>query len=95
VKAEGDRSNCDLRPDRRPYESDRIGTARKASRRQEPGCYAFRSFRLASPVLKRAAGKHLPVELMGPEQLDNMVSDIRLSYVGPLRLAHDLMRIEL
>jgi ribonuclease Z len=55
----------------------------------------FGHFDSLSPVLKRAAGKHLPVELMGPEQLDNMVSDIRLSYVGPLRLAHDLMRIEL
>jgi hypothetical protein len=39
--------------------------------------------------------KALAGRVNGPEQLDNMVSDIRLSYVGPLRLAHDLMRIEL
>lgn len=48
-----------------------------------------------SPVLKRAAAKHMPVELMGPQQLDAMVSDIRKEYSGPLRIAHDLMRIDL
>ena len=48
-----------------------------------------------SPVLKRAAGKHLPVDLMGPQQLDAMVADIRKDYAGPLRIAHDLMRIDL
>ena len=48
-----------------------------------------------SPVLKRAAAKHLPAELMGPHQLDAMVADIRREYAGPLRIAHDLMRIDL
>jgi ribonuclease Z len=47
-----------------------------------------------SPVLKRAAAKQLPVELMGPHQLDAMVADIRKEYPGPLRIAHDLMRID-
>jgi ribonuclease Z len=48
-----------------------------------------------SPVLKRAAGKHLPVELMGPEQIDEFVRQIRSTYPGPLQIAHDLMRIDL
>ncbi|MGN6461726.1 MAG: MBL fold metallo-hydrolase [Pseudolabrys sp.] len=48
-----------------------------------------------SPVLKRAAGKHLPVDLMGPQQIDAFVDQIRSVYQGPLRIAHDLMRIDL
>ena len=48
-----------------------------------------------SPVLKRAAGKHLPVELMGPHQIDAMVADLRKNFTGPVRVAHDLMRIDL
>jgi ribonuclease Z len=48
-----------------------------------------------NPVLKRAAGKHLPVELMGPDQIDEFVRQIRSTYQGPLQIAHDLMRIDL
>lgn len=48
-----------------------------------------------STVLKRAAKKHLPVELMGPHQIDAFVSEIREVYQGPLQIAHDLMRIDL
>lgn len=55
----------------------------------------FGHFDSLSPVLKRAAGKHLPVDAMGPEQLDAMARDIRAHYKGSLRLAHDLMRIDL
>ncbi len=55
----------------------------------------FGHFDSLSPVLKRAAGKHLPVELMGPHQLDAMSKDIRAEYAGEFRLAHDLMRIDL
>lgn len=46
-------------------------------------------------VLKRAARKHLPVDLMGPHQIDAFVSEIRSVYGGPLQIAHDLMRIDL
>jgi ribonuclease Z len=55
----------------------------------------FGHFDSTSPVLKRAAGKHLPVELMGPHLMEDVVTDIRRNYRGPLRLAHDLMRIDL
>lgn len=48
-----------------------------------------------SPVLKRVAINHMPVGLMGPHQLDAMVADIKRDYDGPLRIAHDLMRIDL
>ena len=47
-----------------------------------------------SPVLRRAAKKHLPVDLMGPHQIDAFVSEIRSVYRGPLQIAHDLMRID-
>ena len=55
----------------------------------------FGHFDSTSPVLKRAAGKHLPTELMGPHLMEEVVRDIRVNYTGPLRLAHDLMRIDL
>jgi ribonuclease Z len=48
-----------------------------------------------SPVLKRAAAKHLPTDLMGPHQIDAFVDAIRVAYGGPLQIAHDLMRIDL
>lgn len=55
----------------------------------------FGHFDSLSPVIKRAAGNHLPVELMGPHMLDEVATDIRKHYSGELRLAHDLMRIDL
>ncbi|WP_175891046.1 MBL fold metallo-hydrolase [Burkholderia cepacia] len=55
----------------------------------------FGHFDSTSPVLKRATAKHLPVEQMGPHLMDEIVTDIRKNYTGPLRLAHDLMRIDL
>jgi len=55
----------------------------------------FGHFDSTSPVLKRAAGHHLPVDLMGPHLMDEVAADIRKNYHGPLRLAHDLMRIDL
>ncbi len=48
-----------------------------------------------SPVLKRAAAKHMPVELMGLHQIDEFVRQIRVNYDGPLQIARDLMRIDL
>jgi ribonuclease Z len=55
----------------------------------------FGHFDSTSPVLKRAAAQHLPVELMEPHLMDEVAADIRKHYAGPLRLAHDLMRIDL
>ena len=53
----------------------------------------FGHFDSTSLVLKRAAVKHLPVDLMGPHLMDEVVIDIRKNYAGPLRIANDLMQI--
>lgn len=55
----------------------------------------FGHFDSLSPVIKQAAGAHLPIDLMGPHQMDIVAADIRKHYAGPVRLAHDLMRIDL
>jgi ribonuclease Z len=55
----------------------------------------FGHFDSTSPVIKRAAGAHLPVDLMGPHLLDEVARDIRRDFSGELLLAHDLMRIDL
>lgn len=55
----------------------------------------FGHFDSTSTVLKRAAGAHMPIELMGPHLLEEVARDIRKAFKGPLYLAHDLMRIDL
>lgn len=55
----------------------------------------FGHFDSTSPVLKKAARNHFPIDLMGPHLFDEMAADIRLEYQGPLLFARDLMRIEL
>jgi ribonuclease Z len=45
-------------------------------------------------VILKAARHHLPVDLMGPDMMTDVVRDIRLNYDGPLRMAYDLMRVE-
>ncbi len=37
----------------------------------------------------------MPVELMGPHQIDAYVNEIRSVYRGRQQIAHDLMRIDL
>ena len=55
----------------------------------------FAHFDTTSPVLKRYLAKHMPIELVGPEFMETVVTDIRRHYDGPLRMAHDLMPIDL
>ena len=38
--------------------------------------------------------KHMPVDLMGPALMEEMITDIRKNWSGDLRMAHDLMRID-
>ena len=38
---------------------------------------------------------HMPVDRMGTEMMEEMVIDIRKNWKGDLRMAHDLMRIDL
>jgi ribonuclease Z len=37
----------------------------------------------------------MPIELVGPQFMEEVVADIRLTYKGPLHIARDLMRIDL
>ena len=55
----------------------------------------FGHFDTTNPVLKGYLKSHMPIELVGPAFMDSVVNDIRRHYSGPLRLAHDLMRIDL
>lgn len=55
----------------------------------------FGHFESMNPVIRRAAGKHLPIDLMGPHLMNEVAADIRRNYDGPFRLAHDMMRIDL
>ena len=55
----------------------------------------FGHFDCASPLIKRVAEHHFPVEQMGPQLMDEVVRDIRKHYGGPLQLAADLLRIDL
>jgi len=55
----------------------------------------FGHFDTNNPVLKSYLKNHMPIEMVGPGFMESVVADIRKSYHGPLRLAHDLMRIDL
>ena len=55
----------------------------------------FGHFDTSNPVTKRLMSNHMPSEIIGPHLMDEVVSDIRKHYDGELRLAHDLMRIDL
>lgn len=55
----------------------------------------FAHFDTTNPILKQFLAQHMPVELVGPDFMNSVVRDIRQHYDGPLRLAHDLMRIDL
>ena len=55
----------------------------------------FGHFDTTNQVLKTFLATHMPIELVGPGLMEDVVSDIRTAYSGPLRIAHDLMRIDL
>lgn len=55
----------------------------------------FGHFESAHPLIKQAGALHFPVESMGPHLMDQVVSEIRRNYQGPLHIAHDLLRIDL
>lgn len=55
----------------------------------------FGHFECTTPLMKRVAKHHFPVEEMGPQLMDDVVRDIRKHYTGPLQMANDLLRIDL
>ena len=54
----------------------------------------FGHFDTTSPVLKKHLAAHMPIELVGPQFMEDVVVDIRRRYSGPLYIARDLMRID-
>lgn len=55
----------------------------------------FGHFDAVNPILRKHLATHMPIEMVGPELLEEMVADIRETYTGPLHLAQDLMRLDL
>lgn len=55
----------------------------------------FGHFTTTNPILKKLLAPHMPIELVGPGFMEEVVADIRRNWTGELRIAHDLMRIDL
>ena len=55
----------------------------------------FGSYDSCNPVVKDIMSVHMPEDIIGPALLDEVADDIRATYKGDLRLAHDNMRIDL
>ena len=55
----------------------------------------FGHFDTTNPVVQKFLSVHMPVDIVGPELMEEVLTDIRKGYPGELRLAHDLMRIDL
>ena len=55
----------------------------------------FGSYDTCNPVVREIMGVHMPKELIGPALLDEVAADIKKTYNGELRLAHDNMRIDI
>ena len=72
-----------------------LGKIAVASRARSLVATHFGHFDTTNPVLRKHVAKHMPIELVGPQFMEEVVVDIRKTYKGPLRIAHDLMRIDL
>ena len=55
----------------------------------------FASYDTCNPVVKDIMSVHMPKDIIGPALLDEVAEDIRATFKGELRLAHDNMRIDL
>ena len=55
----------------------------------------FGHFDTTNPVLKKHLASHMPIELVGPDFMEDVVDGIRTTYRGPLHIAKDLLRIDL
>lgn len=72
-----------------------LGKIAVAARAKSLVATHFGHFDTTNPVLRRHLAHHMPIELVGPQFMEDVVADIRRTYKGPLRIAHDLMRIDL
>lgn len=55
----------------------------------------FGHFETTRPILRKLLAPHMPIELVGPGLMEEVVDDIRKNWKGELRIAHDLMRIDI
>ena len=46
-----------------------------------------------NPIVRKLAAQHMPVEIMGPELVDQVIADIREAYSGPVQIARDMLTI--
>jgi ribonuclease Z len=72
-----------------------LGKIAVAARAKSLVATHFGHFDTTNPVLRKHVAKHMPIELVGPEFMEDVVADIRKAYKGQLRIAHDLMRIDM
>ena len=72
-----------------------LGKIAVAARAKSLVATHFGHFDTTNPVLRKHLASHMPVELVGPSFMEDVVADIRRSYQGPLQMARDLMRIDL
>ena len=55
----------------------------------------FGNIDTVKPVVKACLAIHMPAEMIGPELMGEVATDIMKHYHGDLILAHDLMRIDI
>lgn len=48
-----------------------------------------------NPILRKLAARHMPADIMGPQLLDQVVSNIRETFDGPVQTAKDLLTIHI
>ncbi len=72
-----------------------LGKLAKAANAKSLVATHFGHFDTTNPITKKFMSIHMPEDIIGPELMDEVAIDIRKNYDGPLRLAHDLMRIDI
>ena len=65
------------------------------SRAKQAVATHFGHFETTNPVLRKHLAKHMPIEMVGPEAMEEVKNDIRARYKGPLHIARDGMQIDL
>ena len=75
-----------------PFDLGKIAVSRRA---KSPVATHFGHFDTTNKVLRKHVAKHMPIELVGSEFVEEVVADIRKTYKGPLRIANDLLRIDM
>ena len=72
-----------------------LGKLAKAANAKSLVATHFGHFDTTNPITKKLMSIHMPSDIIGPHLMDEVAADIRKHYDGELRLAHDLMRIDI